>query len=77
MGCVVLEGSNNDIILRIAAFTINLEFPLHGRMSLLLHYPRPSAPVIPQAIVEGLDEIPVVREFLDVFSEDLLGIPPD
>ena len=24
-----------------------------------------------------LEDIPVVREFLDVFPEDLLGIPPD
>ena len=24
-----------------------------------------------------VDEIPVVREFLDVFSDDIAGLPPD
>jgi hypothetical protein len=28
-------------------------------------------------VAKGLDEIPVVREYLDVFPHDLLGMPPD
>jgi hypothetical protein len=28
-------------------------------------------------VVKNIEEIPVVREFLDVFSDDLLGMPPE
>jgi hypothetical protein len=28
-------------------------------------------------IAKSLDKIPVVREYLDVFPDDLLGMPPD
>jgi hypothetical protein len=29
------------------------------------------------AVAKSLDEIPVVREYPDVFPDDLLGMPPD
>jgi hypothetical protein len=30
-----------------------------------------------EAIVQEIQDIPVVCEFLDVFPEDLLGLPPE
>jgi hypothetical protein len=85
--CLVHEGSSIDIILGISwmghhravldidTFTINLNSPLHGQECLPLHYPKPVMRVVYQSIMEGLNDIPVVREFLDVFPEDLPSMP--
>jgi hypothetical protein len=62
-------------VLDIDTFTINLNSPLHGQECLPLHYPKPVMRVVYQSIMEGLNDIPVVREFLDVFPEDLPSMP--
>lgn len=61
----------------IADFTINLNSTLHGQQSLLLHGPRATISIVYQTAVEGLKDIPVVREFPDVFPEDLPVMPSD
>ena len=30
-----------------------------------------------RSVVPSLDQVPVAREFPDIFSEELLGMPPD
>ena len=66
---IVLDLKRRSVELRLPSF--------EDRMSLLV----PSDPVLPVvAHAEAspdLTPIPVVCEFLDVFPEDLPGLPPD
>jgi hypothetical protein len=63
--------------LDIFARLVHLDSPIHGKVSLQ------SPPVahlqasVYVAIAKSLDEIPVVQEYLDVFPDDLPGMPPD
>jgi hypothetical protein len=63
--------------LDISARLVHLDSPIHGKVSLQ------SPPVahlqasVYVAIAKSLDEIPMVQEYLDVFPDDLPGMPPD
>ena len=66
------------VVLNLKQRVVELRLPSSkDRMSLLM----PSDPVVPIAAhaeaSPDLASIPVVCEFLDVFPEDLLGLPPD
>ena len=66
------------VVLNLRKKIIELKLPSsENRMSLLM----PSVPTLPVvAHIEAspnLASIPMVYEFLDVFPEDLPGLPPD
>jgi hypothetical protein len=64
-------------VLAIAACTVHLESPTHGSVVLKLSPLISIASVLHHTIAQNLEDIPVDREFPDVFLEDLLGMPPD
>ena len=81
-GIVAILGMNwlrvYGVVLDLKQRVVELRLPSsEDRMSLLV----PSDPVLPVAAhaeaSPNLASIPVVCEFLDVFPEDLPGLPPD
>jgi hypothetical protein len=86
---IVLEGQGIDVILGmgwmkghkalldIAACTVHLDSLLHGIATLQLSSPSIAAPSVHHTTNQNLEDILVVCEFLDVFPDDLLGMPPD
>jgi hypothetical protein len=80
-GINVILGMNwmkmHRVVLDISARLVHLDSPIYGKVSLqfspVAHL---QAPVY-AAIAKSLGEIHVVREYLDVFPDDLPGIPPD
>jgi hypothetical protein len=86
---IVLEGQGIDVILGmrwmkrcktlldIAARTVHLESPTHGSVVLKLPPPISIASALYHIVAQNLEEIPVVCEFPDIFTEDLPGMPPD
>jgi hypothetical protein len=86
---IILEGQGIDVILGmgwmkrckavldIAARTVHLESPTHGGVVLKLQPPISIASALHHTVAQNLEDIPVAREFPDVFSEDLPGMPPD
>jgi hypothetical protein len=86
---IVLDGQGIDVILGmswmklhiaildIAKWLVYLDSPIYGKVTLHL-------PVIihikeseHHTVAKSIEEIPVVQEFLDVFLDDLLGMPPE
>jgi hypothetical protein len=61
----------------ISACLVHLDSPIYGKVSLQLPPVAHLQASIYAAIAKSLDEIHVVREYLDVFPDDLLGMPPD
>jgi hypothetical protein len=61
----------------ISAHLIHLDSPIYGKVSLQLPPVAHLQASIYAAIAKSLDEIHVVPEYLDVFSDDLPGMPPD
>jgi hypothetical protein len=86
---IILEGQGVDVILGmgwmkrckavldIAARTVHLESPTHVGVVLKLQPPISIASALHHTVAQNLEDIPVAREFPDVFSEDLSGMPPD
>jgi hypothetical protein len=64
-------------LLDIAACTVHLDSLLHGIATLQLSSPSIAAPSVHHTTTQNLEDILVVCEFLDVFPDDLLGMPPD
>jgi hypothetical protein len=64
-------------ILDISARPFHLNFPMYDKV--MLHLPAVARlkVVLHHTVGKSLEEISVVREFLDVFLEDLLGMPPE
>jgi hypothetical protein len=86
---IILEGQGINVILDmnrmkmhrlvldISARLVHLDSPIYGKVSLQLpHVTRLQASVY-ATIAKSLDEIHVVYEYLDVFPDDLSGMPPD
>jgi hypothetical protein len=83
---IVLDGQGLDIILGMgwmkahkalldtAAQVVHLDSPLHGIHALQLTVAISS---IHHTAAQNLEDIPVACEFLDVFPENLSGMPPD
>jgi hypothetical protein len=64
-------------ILDIAKWLVHLDSLIYGKVT--LHLPiivRIKASVY-HTVAKSIEEIPVVREFLDVFSDDLSRMPPE
>jgi hypothetical protein len=64
-------------VLDVAARTVHLESPTHGSVSPRLPSPTSIASALHHTTAQNLEDIPVACEFLDVFPEDLPGMPPD
>jgi hypothetical protein len=64
------------VVLDISA-RLDLDSPVYDKVSLQLPPVARLHASIYAVIVKSLDEIHVVREYLDVFPDDLPGMPPD
>jgi hypothetical protein len=86
---IILEGQGIDVILGmnwmkmhraildISTGLVHLDSPIFGKTSLQLP---PIAHLLASIYIvvdKSLDEIPVVREYPDVFPDDLSEMPPD
>jgi hypothetical protein len=86
---IVLDGQGLDIILGMgwmrahkalldtATRVVQLDSPLYGTQVLPPSSIPVATPSIHHTAAQNLEDIPVACEFLDVFLEDLLGMPPD
>jgi hypothetical protein len=64
-------------VLDISAHLVHLDSPNHGKVSLQLPLVARLQASVYTTIAKSLNETPVVREYPDVFSDNLLGMPPD
>ncbi|GJM95086.1 hypothetical protein PR202_ga11785 [Eleusine coracana subsp. coracana] len=79
--CIVLDGCSIDVILGmpwmrqhkamldIDTYTVHLNSPTHGSVSFRVRPPRLVAPSVHHTIAGQIKDIPVVREFPDVFPD--------
>jgi hypothetical protein len=86
---VILEGQGIDVILGMNkmkmhramldtfAHLVHLDSYVYGEVSLQLPPVARLQASIFTVVAKSLDEIPVVREYPDMFPNDLPGIPPD
>jgi hypothetical protein len=86
---IILEGQGIDaslgmnwmnmhrVVLDISTHLVHLDSPIYGKVSLQLPPVARLQASIYAAIAKSLDKIYVVREYLDVFSDDLPVMPPD
>jgi hypothetical protein len=63
--------------LDISTRLIHLDSPIYGKVSLQLPPVARLQASVYTVVVKSLDEILVVREYLDVFPNDMSGMPPD
>jgi hypothetical protein len=56
---------------------VEINSPIVGATTLYLPFKDGANPCSYVAITSQLEEIPVVREFADVFPDELPGMPPD
>jgi hypothetical protein len=80
-GINVILGMNwmkmHRVVLDISARLVHLDSPIYGKVSLQLPPVAHLQASVYAAIAKSLNEIHVVREYLNVFPDDLLGMPPD
>jgi hypothetical protein len=86
---IILDGPGIDVILGMSwmmdhkvlldttSRTVQLDSPDHGIAVLQLPPPSSTTPSLHHTIAQKLEDIRVACEFLDVFPEDLSGMPPD
>jgi hypothetical protein len=86
---IVLDGQGIDVILGIswmkehkvlldtATRTVQLDSPVHGITVLQLSTHPITASSLHHLTAPSLEDIPVAREYPDVFPEDSPGMPPD
>jgi hypothetical protein len=86
---IVLDGQGIDVILGMgwmrihkalldtAARVVHLNSPVHGVTTLQLSLASVATTSVHNTTTKNLEDIPVVREFPDVFLDDLPGLPPD
>jgi hypothetical protein len=86
---IIFEGQGIDVILGmnwmkmhravldISAHLVHHDSPIHRKVSLQLPPVAHLQASVYTVVAKSLDEIPVVREYLDVFPDDLPGMPPD
>jgi hypothetical protein len=63
-------------ILDISAYLVNLNSPVYVKVMLNLPAVACLKVKLQHTMGKSLVEIPMVQEFLDVFPDDLLGMPP-
>jgi hypothetical protein len=88
-GLIILDGQGIDVILGmswmkeykavldITAHIVHLESPTHDSVILKLPSPTFITSTLHHTSAQNLEDIPVACEFVDVFPEDLPGMPPD
>jgi hypothetical protein len=64
-------------ILDTASRLVRLDSPVYGKVTLHLHAISHIKASLHHVVELKLEDIHVVREFLDVFPDDLLGMPPE
>jgi len=70
--------AQRGVVLDILHRTIKMQLPDNNSHVLIqLATPKWAIEQVHAATVKGVGNIPVVREFPDVFPEDLPGLPPD
>jgi hypothetical protein len=86
---IVLERQGIDVILGMswierhmalldtAARVVHLDSLEHVSVTLQLASTPVPTVLVRHTVAQNLDDIPIAYEFPDVFSEDLLGMPPD
>jgi hypothetical protein len=86
---IILDGQGIEVILGMswmkeykalldtAAHTVQLDSPVHGIAVLQLSTLPVTASSLHHLGAPSLEDIPVAREYPDVFSDDLPGMPPD
>jgi hypothetical protein len=86
---IILKGQGIDVILGmnwikmhwaildISTRLIHLDSPIYGKVSLQLPPVARLQASVYTVVVKSLDEILVVREYPDVFPNDMSGMPPD
>jgi hypothetical protein len=86
---IVLEGQGIDMILGMAwmkahnalfdtaSRVVYLDSPIHGIDVLQLSSSSGATPSVHHTTAQNMEDILVVHEFLDVFLDDLLGMPLD
>jgi hypothetical protein len=86
---IVLDGQGIDVILGmswmklhksildIAKWLWYLDSPIYGKVTRRLPVVVHLKAYIQHTMAKNMKEIPVVREFLNVFPDDLLGMPPE
>jgi hypothetical protein len=73
-----MDWMNRDkVVLDISERMVEINSPIVGAMTLYLPFEDGVNPRSYVAITSQLEEIPVVREFADVFPNELPGMPPD
>jgi hypothetical protein len=67
----------HKVVLDISARLVHLNSPVYGKVT--LHLPMISLikASLHHVVERKIEEIHVVQEFLDLFPDDLLGMPPD
>jgi hypothetical protein len=88
-GLIILDGQGIDVILGmswmkefnslldIAAHTTQLESLAHGIVVLQFPSSIVTTSALHHTTTQNLEDIPVAREFSDVFPDDLLGMPSE
>jgi hypothetical protein len=86
---IVLSGQGIDVILGmswmkwhkavldISVRLVHLNSPVYGKVTLHLHAISRIKASLHHVVERRLEDIHVVREFLDVFPDDLSGMPPE
>jgi hypothetical protein len=69
--------NRHKVILDISERMVEINSPIVGATTVYLPFKDGVNPYSYVAITSQLDDIPVVREFADVFPEELPGMPPD
>jgi hypothetical protein len=67
----------HKVMLDISMRLFHLNSPMYGKVTLHLHAVARIKASLHHVVGRKLEDIHVVREFLDVFSDDLLGMPPE
>ncbi|WVZ50109.1 hypothetical protein U9M48_001396 [Paspalum notatum var. saurae] len=81
-GIDVIMGMNwmteNDAVLDVGSRTVQLRSRVSGKV-LQMHMPdmKHMVPTVNATELDEIKKIPVMRDFPDVFSEELPGLPPD
>jgi hypothetical protein len=86
---VILDGQGIDVILGMSWMKLHkaildiakrldrLDSPIYGKVTLCLPVVVCIEASVHHAVAKSIEEIPVVREFLDVFLDGLPGMPPE
>jgi hypothetical protein len=69
--------NRHKVVLDISERLVEINSPIVGATTLYLPFKDDVNPRSYVAITSQLEETPVVREFADVFPDELLGMPPD